>query len=149
MKKQFEMVGMLVMVLALGFLFAACVQEVTGTVETTNHKVSAVSRVEVTKVNNYIILRWEAVADADEYALYYQQEGKKTIGSVPSSNGDAQNQYAYSLLTGYQESNDDVDKWSAQISTSSIPPRLSGKKVRLGVRADAPDEFKLLRYYLV
>ena len=47
MKKQFGSVGMLVMVLALGFLFAACneVQEVTGAVEVTAPKASAVSGV--------------------------------------------------------------------------------------------------------
>ena len=53
---------MLVMVLALGFLFAACnqVQEVTGAVEVTAPKASAVSGVtaRATSTGNYIILKW-------------------------------------------------------------------------------------------
>jgi hypothetical protein len=141
-KKNFGLVGMSVMVLALGFLFTACeqVQEVTGSVEVSSPKVSAVSGVDAKTTSNgeYVILRWNAVGDGGDYYLYYHEEGKKTIGNLSSSgNNNAQNLNTYSLLDGTSTDNDDVDKWSARVSIRGYGYASSlfgGKKVQFGIR---------------
>jgi hypothetical protein len=127
------------MVLALGVLFAACneAQEVTGAVEVTAPKISAVSGVEVvlTSTGGYAILKWRAVQDAGDYNMYYHEEGKVTIGSFYSSDSHAQNRYIYALYDGEAIDNNDVDNWSARVFIGGYSSLFAGKKVQIGIQS--------------
>ena len=97
MKKKPGLAGMLVTVLALGLLSAACengVQEVEGNVGLNYDKASPVAAVAAdvktltqtpytgyTVTYSYVFLAWDAVDNVSRYEIVYQQDGKKTVQS--------------------------------------------------------------------
>jgi hypothetical protein len=88
-------------------------------------QVSSVS-VLITNNNNYVIVSWDAVEYGDAYNILTQQENKKTVNYI----GMGQNRYAYATADGVQIANNDIDKWSARISTSDL---FGTAKYRFGV----------------
>jgi hypothetical protein len=137
MKNKWVFSGILSILLV--FVFSACengVQDVK-VVEQDLPKANAVASVSAAKTTatgtDYVIVTWDAVEDVGQYDVVYQEEGKKTIRSVP---GYAQNDYIYDATNGNQTANTDSDKWSLILSLSNLPLQ-TGAKVRFGVRTSS------------
>jgi hypothetical protein len=109
------------MVLVFGMTVVGCNDDSTD--DSTNDKVSIsmdkapqVSSVTVAKTTNnkYFIVYWDAVAgEGNSYTLYFKQDGKVSSSSMSG----AQNLYKYDSATGDQLPNDNLDKWSARVSS--------------------------------
>jgi hypothetical protein len=133
MKNKMSLVGMLVVVLTLGVVFTSCENE-PQEVKIVQTKANAVSKVTATKLTtstgsgSYITythtvsLTWDAASDVSGYTVYYQEQGKKTIQEITSSNSLTLN-----TVGG------DIDKRIATYTISSSLPSL-GKSYRFGVR---------------
>ena len=146
-----KMIGAVVAAVVLMAFFAACdngAQDVKSVGQIQPDAPASVSAVQ-SKDKYAVILTWDAVKDGTSYSVYYQIDGKKTIGQL--SNG--QNQYTYNPADGTNQADDgktlyntDVDKWSASLT---IDPdyKIGGTviksttrylgKVKFGVRANA------------
>jgi hypothetical protein len=109
--------GILVIVLVLGITVVSCDDGSTNDkVSISMDKAPQVSSVTVTKTTNnkHFIVSWDAVAgEGSGYTLYFKQDGKVSSTSVSG----AQNLYKYDPATGDQLPNDNLDKWSARVSS--------------------------------
>jgi hypothetical protein len=150
-KKKLGSVAMLVMVLALGVLFAACengVQEVEGNVGINYSKANPVASVTAREETltlassstkySYVFLSWDAVDNVSNYQVVYQQEGKKTVQSTGGSGGGGGSGGSLSPISGYAFDSaafssqspikdiQDIDKYIAYAMFRSVSPNGSG-----------------------
>jgi hypothetical protein len=136
-KKKLGSVKMLVTVLALGLLSAACengVQEVEGNVGINYQKANPVASVSAevktltqtpytgySETNSYVFLAWDAADNVSWYEIFYQQEGKKTVQSgnqdlnqIPGYVFDSSGSPYYPVKPNAANTDDmDIDKYAA------------------------------------
>ncbi|GHU37191.1 hypothetical protein FACS1894172_20540 [Spirochaetia bacterium] len=125
--------GMAAMVLSFGLVLAGCDDGGVQEVKVVTDKANAVAAVTATLTSDDlgVIISWDAVDNAYDYNIYYQQEGKKTIQSFSSY---AQNAKTYDPADGTEITNTDVDKWSVLAELNSRISLISSKKYRFGVQ---------------
>jgi hypothetical protein len=126
--------GMLAAALTFGMVFLGCengVQEVEGAVSISQPQVAAPVIQEVV-AGKYVILAWDAVADASGYSVFTNQKDKKAINSASFT---PTNTLIYNS-DGTNAVNSDSDKWNVKIPLS-VAFGADRKEYRYGVKAQA------------
>ncbi|GHT56317.1 hypothetical protein FACS1894109_04890 [Spirochaetia bacterium] len=132
MKNSKIFLGMLVLVLAFGFVLTGCEQTVNGEISVKGNKAPSVSDVTVTKTDNnrYIIVTWKAPkAENLGYDVYLRAKDTDFAVSTDISYG---NDSTYAQADGTPSVNTDLSKYSARINSLG---NLVAGDYQFGVRA--------------
>ncbi|GHT57531.1 hypothetical protein FACS1894109_09930 [Spirochaetia bacterium] len=146
MKNSKVFLGMLVLVLAFGFVLTGCEQTVNGAVGIDNGSVSKVDKVTITPTTDkhYFILSIDAADENVGYEVVIGQDGKKT---TVAPNWWLDNDETFAEADGKASANDNFDKFSFRISSGHIASYIKAPGAyKFGVRtvsqrnnASAPD----------
>jgi hypothetical protein len=135
MKNKLFLMGMVSLLLAIVLMGCDEATQIEGDVGIKTTKAAQVAKVDADLTTNktYIIVKFDAVANASSYELYVGQDGKKTIESSSSHDSSPSWEYTFADADGSYTLNTDIDKFATRIPVTMFPVQTAGTKYKFGI----------------